>query len=147
MELGIGHLHPSNQSRWMKNRKRPHVEARNAMFNALHPFVSRADCASLFAKDHATVIHAIKNHDMYLAYSAHYGRCYELATRIVREVTEEMDVFPVGRYNHIISSVDDLESLERTVENIQKTLSDVKRRIKENQSPMRKYRTVSDREE
>ena len=146
-ELGLGHYSRRSKGRWMKNRKRPFVEARAALFNAVSPFASRVECASVFQKDHATVLHAIKNHNMYLAYSAHYGECYEKATRIVMETAKQMNVYPIGRYRHYINSQSELETLQLTLNTIQQTINDVKDRIDKNQNPVREYRRVLDTEE
>jgi len=146
-EIGIGHLSRTSKSRWMKNRKRPNVEARAALFNAIAPFVGRVECASMFGKDHATVLHAIKNHEMYLGYSGHYGECYEKGTRIVSEVANEMNMHPIGRYRHYINSESELEVLQRTLNNIQSTIDNVRERIKKNQSSVRQYRRVLDKQE
>lgn len=146
-EIGIGHLSATSQRRWMKNRKRQHVESRNAMFNAISPFVGRVDCASLFNKDHATVLHAIKNHEMYLAYSGYYGACYEKATKIVGETANEMNIYPIGQYRHYITSESELETLQRTLDNLQNTIDNVKERVRKNQNPVREYRRVLGGEE
>ena len=146
-EIGIGHLSRTSQSRWMKIRKRTNVEARNAMLNAVSPFVSRVESAALFHKDHATVLHAVKNHEMYMRYSAHYVMCYEKATRIVSETAKEMDVYPVGQYRHYINSYSEVETLQRTLDNLQNLINDVKERVRKNQNPVRDYRGVLDTEE
>lgn len=146
-EIGIGHLSSTSKRRWMKNRKRPYVEARAALFNATSPFVGRVDCAAMFGKDHATVLHAIKNHEMYLSYSAHYGECYEKGTRIVVEVAKEMGIHPIGRYRHYINSESELETLQRTLNNLQQTIDNVKERIEKNQGPVREYRRLLDKQE
>lgn len=145
--LGMGHLTKSSKRRWMKNRKRAHVEERNAMLNAVSPFVSRVDAASVFNKDHATVLHAVKNHEMYMKYSAHYGRCYEKAMRIVAETSKEMNVYPIGQYRHYISSTDEIDVLQRTLDNLQNLINDVKHRVQKDKHPLREYREFLDREE
>jgi len=146
-EIGIGHMSRTSQRRWMKNRKRGYVESRAALFNAASPFVGRVECAAMFGKDHATVLHAIKSHQMYLSYSSHYGECYEKATRIVAEVAKEMNFHPIGRYRHYINSESELETLQRTLNNIQETINNVRARIEKNQGPVREYRKVLDRQE
>lgn len=146
-ELGLGEKSRSTKRRWMANRSRPAVEARNALFNAIAPFCGRVQSGALFNKDHATVLHAIKNHEMYLAYSSHYGSCYEIATRIVAEVSKEMEVYPIGQYRHYVTSRSELETLQRTIDNIQNTLHNVRRRIDKNQNAVRGYRKILDRKE
>lgn len=146
-ELNLHHLSPRSLRRWAANRNRSAVEARAAVFNAVSPFVGRAEAAAMFWKDHSTILHAIKNHDMYMAYSSKYGECYEKATRVVVECSKEMNVYPIGQYRHYISNEAELDVLQKTLDNIQKTIDHVKDRVQKNQGPLRDYRKVSDREE
>lgn len=143
-EIGLGHLSATSIRRWARNRKRENVEARAALMNALSIFANRTDTAAVFFKDHATALHALRQHDTYLAYSPHYGRCYEIATRIVGKVADKMEMYPIGKYKHLITSASQLEVLELTISNLRKTLSDVQGRIEKNTNPVREYRRVLD---
>ncbi|MAN64126.1 MAG: hypothetical protein CMI60_19500 [Parvibaculum sp.] len=145
--IGLADKSRTSKQRWMKNRKRHIVEQRAALFNAVSPFCGRADCASMFNKDHATVLHAIKSHEMYLKYSANYGQVYEQATKIVADLAKEMRVYPMGQYRHYVSSESELESLQRTLDNLQTTLDHVKDRVRKNTNPVREYRGVLSGEE
>ena len=96
----------------------------------------------MFWKDHSTVLHAVKNHEMYMAYSSSYNDYYEKATRVVAECSKEMNVYPIGKYRRYISNESEIEVLERTLNNIQETIEHVRNRIEKNQNPVRDYRRI-----
>jgi len=146
-EIGIGHLSESEIQAWSRKRMRSCVEERNALLNALSPFVGRVDSACVFYQDHTTVLHAVKNHEMYMRYSGHYCSCYEKATRIVSDIARDMKVYPIGHHRVYINTEMELEVLQKTLDNLQNIVNDVRERIKKNQNPVRGYSSVPDRQE
>lgn len=65
------------------NREIDQVMARSAMMVALRPYMTLKQIGRLFGKDHATVHHALRNHDVNLGWSEMYGFFFETAAQIV----------------------------------------------------------------
>lgn len=63
------------------NRERPNVIIKHAFFTACREVTSLplASIGSILNKDHATVLHATRNHEMNMKFSREYVRIYEEA--------------------------------------------------------------------
>jgi len=65
------------------SRKREFSEYRGALMVALRPYFGVVSIGQLFDKNHATVIHATRNHEMCMKFSVKYREMYKIASSIV----------------------------------------------------------------
>jgi hypothetical protein len=78
------------------SRLRYFVESRAALGNAMRPYATLVQIGKLFNKDHSTFVHHRKEHDGLMLHSPDYLRKYSLATRIVMDLAQEMDINPIS---------------------------------------------------
>ena len=77
----------------MKNtgsRKRPEVEMRYALVNALCRFCSDTEAAWVWGIDRTTVIHGKRNHEMYFINSPFYRVSYRAANELVEDQADAL---------------------------------------------------------
>ncbi len=65
------------------NREVDQVMARSALMVALRPYMTTTQIGRMFDRNHATVVHAVRNHEVNLGWSEMYESFFETAQQIV----------------------------------------------------------------
>jgi hypothetical protein len=96
----------------LKSRLRVNVEQRVAFTVAVRPYATLVNIAKVLGKDHSTLVHSIKSHDVHVSYSPSYRSFYDLALQSVHEQSVESKVMPFTTPDFIYDMVREIESLE-----------------------------------
>ena len=109
------------------SRLRSLVESRMAIGNATRPYATTKEIASVFGKDHSTVVYWATQHEALLLYSPEYRQKFGIATDIVSNLSFELEVRPRHR---IISddkrtAYQELSELQNSINNLMKIQREV----------------------
>lgn len=106
-----------------KSRKRENVEERVALVAAMRPYCTVMTIAKTINKDHSSMVHNLKSHDVHMRYSPRYAVCFDLATESVYRESVKADMIPREVPNHVREMIREVESLSKAVEQSKKRLN------------------------
>ena len=92
------------------DRKRENVLLRHAFMVASREMYTCQAIGEVMGKDHATVVHAVKNHEMNYRFLEQYRQGYNFATKQIQKLAEMMDeVYPDTKTMYMIVRVHALQ--------------------------------------
>lgn len=106
-----------------KSRKRENLEERVALISAMRPYFTVMTIAKTVDKDHSSMVHNLKSHEVHMRYSPRYAVCFDLATESVYRESVKADMLPREVPNHVREMIREVESLSKAVEQSKKRLN------------------------
>lgn len=102
------------------SRLRDKVEVRAALVNASRPYATLRQLADMVGKkDHSTIVHLIKSHDVYHKSSPFYRFNYSMALNVVEAFSRKHGLIPRVMLDSSINCVNtEIEAINRTIENL-----------------------------
>ena len=102
------------------DRKRENVLLRHAFMVASREMYTCQAIGEVMGKDHATVVHAVKNHEMNYRFLEQYRQGYNFATKQIQKLAEMMDeVYPDTKTMYITENI----RLRQRVQELQEKLN------------------------
>ena len=102
------------------DRKRENVLLRHAFMVASREMYTCQAIGEVMGKDHATVVHAVKNHEMNYRFIEQYRQGYNFATKQIQKLAEMMDeVYPDTKTMYITENI----RLRQRVQELQEKLN------------------------
>lgn len=96
-----------------------YVQDRVALSNAFRPYSTLARIGDVFGKDHASIIHYIKEHEPMMNTYPSYLVKYQLALELTQKVSDRLALTPqikIGRNRNLHN---ELRTIKRTIKNLQ----------------------------
>jgi len=102
------------------SRLRDKVEVRAALVNAARPYGTLRQLADMVGKkDHSTVVHLIKSHDMYHKSSPFYRFNYSMALNVVESFSRKHNLTPKVMMGTSLTRMNaEIDTINRTIENL-----------------------------
>ena len=102
------------------SRLRDKVEVRAALVNAARPYATLRQLADMISKkDHSTVVHLIKSHEVYMNSSPFYRFNYSMAMNVVEGFSRKHGLIPRVMLDSSVNCVNtEIEAINRTIENL-----------------------------
>ena len=103
-------------------RRRDKVEVRSALANAIRPYATFRQISDMLGKgDHSTVVHMMKQHEVYTASSPFYRFNYSMALKVIEEFASKHNMIQrVMLESSVLCVKTELEVLDRTIINLRK---------------------------
>ena len=98
-------------------RRRDKVEVRSALANAIRPYATFRQISDMLGKgDHSTVVHMMKQHEVYTASSPFYRYNYSMALKVIEEFASKHNMIQrVMLESSVLCVKTELETLDRTI--------------------------------
>ena len=102
------------------SRMRDKVEIRAALVNAARPYATLRQLADMICKkDHSTVVHLVKSHDIYHTSSPFYRFNYSMAIKVVEAFSRKHSLLPRIMLGSSVSCVTtEIEAIDRTIDSL-----------------------------
>ena len=122
-ELRIGHRIDSTK------RDYANVERRASLSNAVRPYSTLKKIGEMFDRDHASIVHYIKEHDSYVRFYPSYVKLFSEATQIVNDLSRDMGIVPrTARFSKIDLN-EQIAVIEKTVVELRKMHQNIEKQI------------------
>lgn len=100
------------------SRLQHYVQDRVALANAWAPYTTRSNVGEALGKDHSTVVHYVKEHDVFINSFPSYMQKYSDAVEITNSLAERLRIDPIMRYGQSRNLHHELEVVKRTIRNL-----------------------------
>jgi len=101
------------------SRLNNYVQDRVALANAWAPYTTRLNIGKALSKDHSTIVHYVKEHDVYIKSFPSYPQKYNHAIEVTNKFAQELKIEPMIRFGGSRNLHHELMVIKKTIRNLQ----------------------------